>query len=693
LRNVQCIMPPRRGGGRDEGDAEVETRGGDAGFSFPDLPARRLHPWTRDNHNCNDIFAGTFDASGKFDGIVISNASMAVLTRYFQLGMSALPRTVPPEVSGLGTQMSEGYPTIVLTRGTYGRDMDVIPGPARNSNQAELWGKIRRVRTEMPSLHITCIDIPASATMPQVGACLQPPLSDYRELAFYDGTWYTPDLVSNPYLGKQVRDVTNLSQKRREEVAAKTVQFQRKAFPWRTVEPEHDLFELRWKAVQTDKGFVRPVMPAVAEPKPKLRPLEASVDTAKLVKQLPDKTDDRAADMLSLAQFLLKRKELSDDGQREALAAAKEALELIRASDDKPREVEALKVLIAVHFNMDDQVSSLALATELRELCRSREDGKGELEAVQLVVRAHFARNEPDEALESAGDAVARFRSVDDSKLEAGAVGILVDALLREDKFEQALAGATDAAERFKSTEDKDSEASMWLLISSVHAKKALFTDMVGALKEAQTLYSASGDHKAEATTLERLSTGLLDMGSVAEALQAARDGVAVASSAGEKLLEASALQNVCRALLEGLARGTTEYANAKEELSKCAEDALVLCQEVGDKKGQACSKELLARVSLLIENNEEAVKLAKEALALYGGPGDEAIRSAALISSAHANLNLGKFYSALWDAKQALSFPGNEDAAMAIISSVHASSGRQLYVGPVVSVGGYFVQ
>jgi hypothetical protein len=256
----------QRGGG-SAGDAAGTVAAGRAETfgavpnNFPEPPLKRLYPWSRDNRFGTDIIAGKVDEKGAFKGMVIQDAQLHVLQRYLALARSHLPETLPLEVQA----MNDGYPTIVVTRGVYGRELDVHDGPLRNTAQEAIWETVRKARSDNPRMRIKCVDVPATATTAEIAKCLEPPLDAYQELAYYDGVWYSPDVQTASKAVKAAKEFPRktLYQSARAKMSGKQtpsaqVAFNRKSFAWVKDELEDQLWELVWKPVFTDTPNVPP---------------------------------------------------------------------------------------------------------------------------------------------------------------------------------------------------------------------------------------------------------------------------------------------------------------------------------------------------------------------------------------------------------------------------------------------------
>mmetsp|Transcript_17344 Transcript_17344/g.40430 ORF Transcript_17344/g.40430 Transcript_17344/m.40430 type:complete len:255 (-) Transcript_17344:91-855(-) len=243
-------MPARRGGGASNADA-----------GLPEPPVKRLIPWSRNGSNTTDVIAGRLDKAGAFQGMVLSEVTLGALQRFFTLGVTQLPK----ELKGLPDDGKEAYPIYVVTRGSYGRNRDSMPGPQRNQGQAHVWNQVRKIRAEMPMMRIICVDIPTYASMSQISSCLDPELAGYDELAFYEGSWYTPDVLKMDKLASQLRDIekrpanTHVNPLTGEE----GVKFRRQQFNWRAMPGDSDVFVHTWKKVMDEPDFEAPKAPKI----------------------------------------------------------------------------------------------------------------------------------------------------------------------------------------------------------------------------------------------------------------------------------------------------------------------------------------------------------------------------------------------------------------------------------------------
>lgn len=240
---------------------------------FPEPPGRRLTPWTQQNASGTDIIVGSCDEKGTFQGLMLTEVQMQTLLRFFTMASTYMPREAPPQINGLAASLRDGMATIVVTRSAWGREMDEGVGPDRNLATQPIWEEVRTARVMNPALRITCVDVPANITGAQLSKVLVQPLSDYRELAFYDGIWYIPQIISNLGIAKQLKEtkqnkkplwytrVLAMNAGKDTPGAQRADLFQRKKFEWRDV--TEDKWFRSWKPVYTDENYVRSDDPTI----------------------------------------------------------------------------------------------------------------------------------------------------------------------------------------------------------------------------------------------------------------------------------------------------------------------------------------------------------------------------------------------------------------------------------------------
>eukprot|EP00421_Protoceratium_reticulatum_P051272 CAMPEP_0168440980 /NCGR_PEP_ID=MMETSP0228-20121227/43251_1 /TAXON_ID=133427 /ORGANISM="Protoceratium reticulatum, Strain CCCM 535 (=CCMP 1889)" /LENGTH=740 /DNA_ID=CAMNT_0008455285 /DNA_START=26 /DNA_END=2245 /DNA_ORIENTATION=- len=702
-------MAPRRGGA---GGAGAETAAVGAGRNyFEPPPLARRHPWQQDGSANCDVIAGGVDETGVFKGIYVSGVHLMALMRTFQLSRVFMPCDVPTPVAALGQSLQDGVPIIIVTRNCFGRELDYGPGPARNDVQKTIWQSARDMRAEMPQVLITTIDVPINLNSDMLQACLEPPLNEYRELMYHQGTWYTPQVQNAQHLAKWANENQRPISK---EVASKTGRsgftlFNRKKFDWQDASIQfQNVWVLGWRAVLEVQG--PPEVPRRTDlrftpdaPKPGAKPVawgpsvaEVALDRA-LAKAREE--GDAAALPRAAAAFAEKAEPRETEALQKALGACDEASERFTAESKPTEAFEAVqrKVKILIGSNRLDE--ALAAATAAREAAA---EPTIEASALQLVVDCLQGLGDLDKAVETAtaGRADIARKGNDDALCTAWRT--VVSTHEAKGDTEGAISAATEA------TQGKGRcEATGYILLATAQMAKANESELSPQDFRAAAKEAAANEKKAAG-----LFAALQAPTEQADALRAAVANLLLSEEYEEALSTATEVRDLGKAsdmaTIEGLgwemmaAVHVRTFTNTRaylqggaSEMETAARTALGYQEAVGTGTDKARSMMHVADAIFSYDPvSDEAQKLAKKAAAAFKAAGGGANMVDALLSSARASLRRGHLSSAYWDAKQALVECGligdslNYDAATSILGQViriSEETGKPMNVGAPV--------
>jgi len=676
-------MPPRRGGGAGAEQVGGAVPGGPP--KFPDPPVKRVQPWNSDNRTGTDIVAGRVNESGVFEGVVITDVQLTTLLRYFQLGRAFMPNSMPIEVEGVGKTMMEGYPTLIVTREGYGRQRDTGSGPVRNAAVPAIWGVVRQIRAQNPQMHITCVDAPVNVSHAQLAKVFQPPLDQYLELSFYDGSWYIQELKSTPEVAKQLREVQRkksvfkVSRADGGQEKKKTSLFDgtRKAFPWRQDPKDENHSSLVWTLVHSDEEYVQ---------QPKVDLLDEVSFTgpgnvhAKILPDFFKKDSDeleerKVVELLEMA-FLasagagdvegpeelfqtldesLKRKGLhGQELQAARLHGASEMVKLYTEEDDKNDEAGALMMLMKMQTGRVEPRKRVKSANDLLSVYQHLSDTKKQLEAVRLIVDAQINNYDYDEAIATTKEAQAHFKKEEDAEAEIEAITLAVNVQWAKGDYEEAFNAASSAQAAFEKAKDKKQEAAAFVIVARTRVMGTELAEGRAAYEKAVQLYKEIGEKKLAASTMEALCKTVAEEQDFSAALKVAREMRTLAKEASAKREEASSCTLIANAHMQAAQQEGLRDAASEEEMVQSAKDGLRMFEELGDEPGIASAKNILAGVLLQKDDYDEALPMAKQAEASFRSLGDRVGLTAALMLGARASLTKGNLHSAMWDAKQA---------------------------------------
>mmetsp|Transcript_70413 Transcript_70413/g.222451 ORF Transcript_70413/g.222451 Transcript_70413/m.222451 type:complete len:698 (+) Transcript_70413:71-2164(+) len=684
-------MAPRRGGGAGAGAEAVATGAGRNYFEPP--PLKRISPWVQDGSSQCDVIAGGVDETGIFKGIYVSGVHLMALLRTFQLSKVFMPCDVPNPVAAIGQDLKDGIPLVIVTRGCFGREMDYGPGPVRNTMQKTIWQTARDMRAEMPQILITTIDIPIDLTSDVLQDIMQPPLNEYRELMYQEGTWYTPEVVNAAPLGKWMAE--NLRERKSTKVKAKgETHFNRKKFDWLDgSRPFYNMWVLAWKAVmearpapekvrRTDLAFYP------GAPKPDSQPIKMPPSVAEAIfKRALAKARDEgdATAMLDATTAYLEKASIKEkESLQEATKACDEADDLFKAKSELTEAFEATKMKFKALVSMGKAEEAMTVATEA---FGSASTAELKAQGLKLVVTCHQTLGDLDEAIKAANSGKLEVSKMNDDDATCEALDIVVNACLAQGDFEGAIAAATEAT----SSKGKVEAAAQKLLATALLAKSAesevpatakeLAKEAAGALKKAASAYQAQRMSKEHAEALKAAAVALIKGAEFTDAATTAKELEALGNE--EK---AAGLELVAKALL-GSPSATT---GGEEEMMTSARSAVALFEELGSTVGKASSQQVLAKALLLSAGDlGEAYLVAKSSAASYKAMGKTEEMCDSLLAAAQAALKKGNTTSAFWEAKQIVSeAPGTlaYDEALRIVGQT-ARMGED--AGKPIGVGG----
>lgn len=595
-------MAPRRGGDAGAG-AQVALAGGRGSFEPP--PLKRMHPWQQDGAGQCDIIAGGVDPSGSFKGVYLSSVNLMTLLRTFQLSKAFMPVDMPTPIAALGQSLQDGIPLVVVTRGCFGRQLDYGAGPLRNENQKQVWDTCRQMRADMPQVLITCIDLPINCTSDIVQACLEPPLNEYRELMYHEGTWYTPALIPASSLARWK------TERKREKTAKANgaVSFNRKKFGWLDENAFYkDMFTLGWKEVLQ----VRPAPAApprtdlvfVDREKPEVKPIKDATPSAALVTfrkamVLAREAGEAKRMQAAIKAYLDRAKWHEKEGIEEASVMCQETADLFKTEANLSEACAVIGMAVGALIYANDVEKALQIAGVLKSSVGT--DASAEVKATRLVMDCHFALGEVDKALAVATEAKASIDKRGSPEASAEAAGMVLSGLIAKGDFEEAVATASAAAK----VSDKASQAKGHLLVAEAHVAKASqsseeveklnsFEEAAKAQKTARGLFKELGRKQDEGEALQGAIGSLLAAEDFTQAMGLAKELQAFSENADTQTLGAMGAQLVAATHLRHRSKVGTYLEGGEIEMLSAAKKAVATFERLNDMDRRGAAQQTL---------------------------------------------------------------------------------------------------
>jgi len=545
------------------------TKGTKHASGVPEVPLKRLLPWSRDNRFLTDLIAGVVDTQGQFRGLVLRDIDLTAVKHFLQLSRTRIPETLSSEFRGLSEVVDEGYPIIIVTRGAYGRMLDPKDGPARNSARERVWELVRAVRQEMPRMNITCVDAPAHATTAEIARCSEPPLNQYRELAYYDGVWYAPEATpadeylkwasSNPRKPLVHAAVRNFLDAK----PGGGFKYDSKEFGW-VPRDFSSYYSICWKPVHTEAGYSPAPVDAKRLAYDASKPLWESDPTA--VANYPAGSQKANA---ALVQH-------KPDEPKEVL---REVREVFTTATDAVDAAAAVRTIVDAHLGNNDFDAALRAAREARnELKTKRRQPEAEAMTLVSLALAMKASGSLSDAVGALREACAQFRSVNKKAQEATALKEMAAIL----KDQQDYIASRQVLDNMLSLAEDDLPLQVQGLLLSTRLNLeagASWESVETVANQAVDVAEKASDVHAIAVAKCLMSQGLVSCGRAGEALKLVKEA-------------------------ESVLRGEHEVGEPLAEVHLCA-----------------------AQVSLALDYQHSALWSAKQALVAASASNNDAIR------------------------------------------------------------------
>merc|ERR1712136_539013 len=224
---------------------------------------------------------------------------------------------------------------------------------------------------------------------------------------------------------------------------------------------------------------------------------------------------------------------------------------------------------------------------------------------------------------------------------EASALRQVVDINRRRGNLEEALFGAKEVALLCKSLGDCDGEAAAKRAVAELYLGMGMPWEAKWSAKEALALLRKLG--KTESASLVQIVAGVAAEGSEVK-LEDAENAVRLCREAGDRRGEARSLQLLAHVTFEKMNSEASDDPGLQEAgLSlQRASDAVRCFREIGDKLGEASALHTSASVLLLTRRTDEALSASREALDLYGELGEECLELYEMVLLGKIYLQLG---------------------------------------------------
>jgi len=308
---------------------------------------------------------------------------------------------------------------------------------------------------------------------------------------------------------------------------------------------------------------------------------------------------------------------------------------------DKREHALALTVQAGLFLTIGKLDDVGALASGALGLAKEARDVKVQLSVYDLLINLARRRGDEEGQMQAAREATLVAHDAKDARGEASALRQVVDINRRRGNLEEALFGAKEVALLCKSLGDCDGEAAAKRAVAELYLGMGMPWEAKWSAKEALALLRKLG--KTESASLVQIVAGVAAEGSEVK-LEDAENAVRLCREAGDRRGEARSLQLLAHVTFEKMNSEASDDPGLQEAgLSlQRASDAVRCFREIGDKLGEASALHTSASVLLLTRRTDEALSASREALDLYGELGEECLELYEMVLLGKIYLQLG---------------------------------------------------
>eukprot|EP00440_Ansanella_granifera_P044688 gb/GFBE01048432.1/.p1 GENE.gb/GFBE01048432.1/~~gb/GFBE01048432.1/.p1 ORF type:complete len:1543 (+),score=385.84 gb/GFBE01048432.1/:1-4629(+) len=341
-------------------------------------------------------------------------------------------------------------------------------------------------------------------------------------------------------------------------------------------------------------------------------------------------------------------------------------------------EATALCAVAEAHLGIEDHRAALESAEEALALCRSASFRLGEAEALATVLKAHFLSAASDGAKQVArelltllrelgatwGEVASMMDEADKRFAEAGGSQSAASVLLGQ--ADEGAAAARDAESRWDLARELCTALRGHLVLEGRQKPLRVLEELLSLSRDIGAIWNEDGlqgdSPEARAAAQTRSAEAQLAAGMSKEARKSAASALRIF----REELRGPARHVVCRrgeaCALLALARAAlaSPLGGRESEAFSAAMDALTLCRQVGDRKGEGFALHMLAETCLTSREGaqggaEDALQLGSEAGRLFCDVEERRGVAALLGTISRAHLALDAPEEAMAAARDAL--------------------------------------
>jgi tetratricopeptide (TPR) repeat protein len=294
----------------------------------------------------------------------------------------------------------------------------------------------------------------------------------------------------------------------------------------------------------------------------------------------------------------------------EAVTLVNEALSLFQSEGSVLAEANCIKALGNIALSRSNHNTARARFEEALPLYRRVGDARGEANCIHSLGNIAFSRSDNDTARARFEEALPLFRQAGALLGEANCIQSLGEIALRRSDHDTARARFEEALPLFRQVGAVLGEASCIQSLGQIALERSDHDTARARFEEALPLYRQVGAVLGEANCIQSLGRIALERSEHDTAGARFEEALPLYRRVGDVLGEANCIHGLGGIALER----SDQAAHARFE------EALSLYRRVGSVLGEANCIQSLGDIALAKGHRNEAIRLLKDALALYEG-------------------------------------------------------------------------
>ncbi len=324
---------------------------------------------------------------------------------------------------------------------------------------------------------------------------------------------------------------------------------------------------------------------------------------------------------------------------REAIASLEQALEIVRAVNNRQAEGNTLNALGAAYENLAQYERAIELYEEALAITREIDERRGEGNALGNLGNAYLRLGQYQEAIELYEQQLVIVREIGDRRGEGNALSNSGNAYLRLGQYQEAIELYEQRLVIAREIGDRHGEGAALNNLGLAYADLGQYQEAIELYQRWLVIAREISDRSGEGIALGNLANSYANLGQYQEAIELHEQRLVIAREIGDRSSEGSALG--------GLADSYADLGQYQEAI-ELYEQRLVIAREIGDRRGEGIALSNLGLAYRNLGQYQEAIELYQQQLVIAREIGDRRSENVTLGFLGIAYADLGQYQAAI---------------------------------------------